>query len=92
MKIVEDLEKRKLFNNFMGILIENNVIDSSFSDKRFNIRKKYISNNILESLKLFTIKCRDNLSERIYWILNFIEDYPNCDYCRQTISASFLWF
>lgn len=52
---------------------------------------KKFNSELLKSIIFYTRKCRDKLNERIYWILNDIEDYPNCTQCRKTVSTSFLW-
>jgi hypothetical protein len=49
--------------------------------KQIHICKKKITNKLEESILFHTKKCNNKWSERIYWILNNIEDYPCCIQC-----------
>lgn len=55
------------------IIEDDNII--SYGEQYTNIRKSKISEDLLKQIVLTTDKCRDNLNERIYWIMNDIFDY-----------------
>ena len=60
-------------------IIDKNIIRKGKS--HFSIKKSLISEEMHENIKNATLKCRENLTERIYWILNDIVNYPHCAQC-----------
>jgi hypothetical protein len=58
-------------------------------DKIITIAKANITNELMQSILFHTNNCRDRLSERIYWILNDIEDYPKCKECGTNFKPRF---
>ena len=67
-------------NGLKEYLLNSNII--SFNKKQIRVCYTKIENNIIEEIIQLTSNCRDNISERIYWILNDIFDYPKCTNCR----------
>ena len=55
----------------------------------FSIKKSLISDDLLDRIITATSRCRDNLTERIYWIMNEIEDYPYCIECGTQFKPRF---
>lgn len=51
--------------------------------------KSNISAEDMNELIELTSNCRDNLSERIYWILNDITEYPLCETCGKQVVSKF---
>lgn len=68
-------------------IINDGIIDLTLP--RSYIRKSRISENFRKSVIEVTKKCRDNFTERLYWILNDIHDYPNCDVCNIQFQPNF---
>jgi hypothetical protein len=72
-------ECKKLIDE-LGIISYKNNIKIIRSKITFDLKESIIAN---------TINCRDNITERIYWIFNNIENYPNCKECNKQFFASF---
>jgi hypothetical protein len=53
------------------------------------IQRQKITLRLMESILFYTKNCRDNITERIYWILNSIEDYPSCKECGKQFQPRF---
>ena len=68
-------------------IIDNNIIRKGKS--HFSIKKSLISEEMHENIKNATLKCRENLTERIYWILNDIVNYPHCAQCGYQFKPRF---
>lgn len=62
--------------------IVKNLIKTN-SKGRMDVDRSKISEELSTQIMLSTNKCRDKISERIFWILNDIYDYPKCIECRQ---------
>ena len=58
------------------LILRLGIIDLSISS--IHVRKKKISNEIEIAIINSTLACRNNIAERIYWIMNDILDYPTC--------------
>lgn len=71
-----------------NVLLNLNFITLS-KDNRLHIVKSKISKHIQNQIEILTTSCRDNFSERIYWILNDIFDYPNCCGCNIKYQPNF---
>jgi hypothetical protein len=56
---------------------------------RVFIRQKNITPMLLEKIIKETVNCRDNISERIYWVINNITQYPLCSHCKKTFMPRF---
>lgn len=59
---------------------------------QINIKKSMISKEMMDQIFLLTDKCDGNLSERIYWVLNDMTDYPSCKECGKTFKPRFYGF
>jgi hypothetical protein len=70
-------------------IIEQLGIIGGSLDSQIRICKKKITSILMESILFHTSKCRDRLSERIYWILSDIEDYPFCKQCGKQFKPNF---
>jgi hypothetical protein len=70
-----------------NLIKDLNII--SYTDVRTNVCKTKINLELMESILFYTKNCRDRLSERIYWILNDIEDYPFCLECGKQFKPNF---
>ena len=68
-------------------IIDKNIIRKGKS--HFSIKKSLISEEMHENIKNATLKCRENLTERIYWILNDIVNYPHCAQCGYQFKPRF---
>jgi hypothetical protein len=56
------------------------------------VSKTKITSELMESILFHTNKCRDNISERIFWIINDVEDYPICKQCGKQFQPRFYGF
>lgn len=82
--IKEDLKEHLINPN-------NGIIKINRSGKIIIIPSK-ISRDILNYIHFFTKNCRDVLTERIYWIVNDITEYPCCKQCGKKYSSNFYGF
>lgn len=73
-------------NELKKIIEEANIIKIG---KQMIIINKHISNDLKEKIIQNTKECRDNLSERIYWILNDIYKYPTCIECGKEFKPKY---
>jgi hypothetical protein len=72
------------------LIIELEIINFNLTPIR--VSKSKITSELLESILFHTNNCRDRLSERIYWILNGIIDYPICQECGTQFKPRFYGF
>jgi hypothetical protein len=72
-------ECKKLINELGIIKFGKNIV----------LQRPKITPKLMESILFHTKKCRDRLSEKFYWILNNIEDYPNCRECGKQFKPRF---
>jgi len=62
-----------------NLLSQNNII--RYGKGRTDIKLKNIDAVLEHQIILSTPKCRDNIRERIYWIINDMYDYHTCETC-----------
>lgn len=77
MKIEKELKVLER-EELKQIIIDKGIIGNA---KHICVRKTKMTPDIFNLIVQSTSNCRDNLSERIYWILNGILDYPECLEC-----------
>lgn len=57
--------------------------------KCITIQKNKISDVLMKEIISRTESCRDNLTERIYWIMNNISEHPRCLECNTSFYPKF---
>lgn len=66
----------------LKIILENSTLYRTSKDNRTTVQIKLISEELKEQIIFSTQGCRDErFSERIFWILNDIAEYPTCQTC-----------
>jgi hypothetical protein len=70
-------------------ILENNVI--SYGKKQIYVKPTKLK-NVMSFIDLYTKNCREDISEKVYWILNNIDDYPKCKNCGNIFKSRFHGF
>lgn len=74
-------------DNLKEIVIALDLV--SYNASQICVKHAKIPKDILKAIEERTSNCRDNMSERIYWIYNDIWDYPTCPECGKRFRPRF---
>ena len=69
------------------LLWENKILKQG--EHQLRVSPSKISKHLLDQIYITTHQCRDNINERIYWILNNITEYPLCSECNRQCLPNF---